>query len=308
MTNGAKAFIGLYDPGMGWTNNLFKENLYGVLATGNSNLNFTYTDFESTNNYGTGIWYARATNATLNVTDDVFYSGLPNTFTGLKTGVIVINCRNSSINIKKNIFSNSSVSNTGYSAIRLRNVAIPFQNMPNVTTVSGNQIDLDYGTGIELTRYNNALIGGTDPNIININSTPSGAASYGIRIANSAANDLWGNHIEGPNTLPLASVDKLLFGVLVQTPSAAASGNSANIITENNIIKTGTGIGFLTTNIPQTVKCNLLDANWSGVRLMGSSIGDQYVSISNNHVDQNNTWYQQAFPVRLLHGLLLALL
>ena len=292
MTNGAKAFIGLYDPGMGWTNNLFKENLYGVLATGNSNLNFTYTDFESTNNYGTGIWYARATNATLNVTDDVFYSGLPNTFTGLKTGVIVINCRNSSINIKKNIFSNSSVSNTGYSAIRLRNVAIPFQNMPNVTTVSGNQIDLDHGTGIELTRYNNAQIGGTDPNIININSTPSGAASYGIRIANSAVNDVWGNHIEGPNTLPLASVDNLLFGVLVQTPSAAASGSSANIITDNNIIKTGTGIGFLTTNIPQTVKCNTLDQNWSGVRLVGSSIGDQMPSGR----DQNNTWNQQAFP------------
>ena len=164
--------------------------------------------------------------------------------------------------------------------------------MPNVTTVSGNQIDLDYGTGIELTRYNNALIGGTDPNIININSTPSGAASYGIRIANSAANDVWGNHIEGPNTLPLASVDKLLFGVLVQTPSAAASGSSANIITDNNIIKTGTGIGFLTTNIPQTVKCNNLDINWSGVRLVGSSIGDQMPSGR----DQNNTWNQQAFP------------
>ena len=164
--------------------------------------------------------------------------------------------------------------------------------MPNVTTVSGNQIDLDYGTGIELTRYNNALIGGTDQNIININSTPSGAPSYGIRIANSAANDLWGNHIEGPNTLPLASVDKLLFGVLVQTPSAAASGNSANIITENNIIKTGTGIGFLTTNIPQTVKCNNLDQNWSGVRLVGSSIGDQMPSGR----DQNNTWYQQSSP------------
>ena len=292
MTNGPNAFIGLYDPGMGWTNNLFKENLYGVLATGNYNLNFTYTDFEATNNYGTGIWYARATNATLNVTDDIFSSGLPNTFMGLKTGVVVINCRNSSINIKKNIFSNSSVSNTGYSAIRLRNVAIPFQNMPNVTTVSGNQIDLDYGTGIELTRYNNALIGGTDPNIININGIPSGAASYGIRIANSAANDLWGNHIEGPNTLPLASVDKLLFGVLVQTPSAAASGNSANIITENNIIKTGTGIGFLTTNIPQTVKCNNLDQNWSGVRLVGSSIGDQMPSGR----DQNNTWNQQPGP------------
>jgi hypothetical protein len=291
MTNGAKAFIGLYDPGMGWTNNLFKENLYGVLATGNYNLNFTYTDFEATNNYGTGIWYARATNATLNVTDDVFYSGLPNTFTGLKTGVIVINCRNSSINIKKNIFSNSSVSNTGYSAIRLRNVAIPFQNMPNVTTVSGNQIDLDYGTGIELTRYNNALIGGTDPNIININGTPSGAASYGIRIANSAANVVEGNFITGP-TLPLGAVDNLLFGVLVQTPSAAASGTSANIITSNEIVKTGTGIGFLTANIPQTVKCNTLDQNWSGVRLVASSIGDQMPSGR----DQNNTWNQQAFP------------
>ena len=164
--------------------------------------------------------------------------------------------------------------------------------MPNVTTVSGNQIDLDYGTGIELTRYNNALIGGTDQNIININSTPSGAPSYGIRIANSAANDVWGNHIEGPNTLPLASVDKLLFGVLVQTPSAAASGTSANIITSNEIVKTGTGIGFLTANIPQIVKCNTLDQNWSGVRLVGSSIGDQMPSGS----DQNNTWYQQAFP------------
>ena len=163
--------------------------------------------------------------------------------------------------------------------------------MPNVTTVSGNQIDLDYGTGIELTRYNNALIGGTDPNIININSTPSGAASYGIRIANSAANVVEGNNINGP-TIPQPGDDNVLFGILVQTPSAAASGSSANIITENYIAEMGTGIGFLTASIPQTVKCNTLDINWSGVRLVGSSIGDQMPSGS----DQNNTWYQQSLP------------
>lgn len=140
--------------------------------------------------------------------------------------------------------------------------------------------------GIILLREHGAQITHNNPINIVAPVSPWPYRVRGISLLNTSLCTVEGNRIEATNlNPPTNSDDNRVFGIEVQSAMGGFS-RVPNDITSNHIIHTGRGIASLLNYTPQTLQCNNLDENYTGVWLFSSNIGDQL----NGGTDQNNAW------------------
>jgi len=195
-----------------------------------------------------------------------------NFFRGFVTGINVKNKRLSAIDITGNVF-NAPGSATGITGIMMSkpNISIPFNNTINI---AGNDINSVLRSGINITNETNALL---DGNSVSLNYSPPARPVYGIWLQHC------GNTIAKINDITNSSTPTGSYGGLYGIAADFGTGAS---ITSNHLFQLGNGITFRNVQSQQTVQCNNIEDNWTGVWLSSSNIGNQL----NNGTDQNNDW------------------
>ncbi len=206
-----------------------------------------------------------------NNTNTVFYV-FGNTFDDFSTrGVSAVQNLTGYINISTggqyslpNTFTQPTSSNyPGDVAITIFNAVAPLSASPDVTIV-GNSIT-GSKSGIILTSINSPVV---RSNTITFKNTAT--SGVGIRSSNGFNETISLNVITRGNPVPTSTSENMLQGVSIETNVGGAK------VTENKVIRMGTGLRFRSYNTATTtVKCNIMTNNWAGLTLDAVNIGQQ---------------------------------
>lgn len=223
------------------------------------------------------------------------------------TGIIVQNCQQRNILIKKNTFTKYK---TGISCrlMTLSNVTIDLNTMFNTynvpaaataikvqdafviksqgfTYVTSNKVK-GAGTGIFISGTGLAQVKNNTITFAHLpNANAPAKVHYGIRITGGDFATIEQNTVERTGQNPSLSYNTKLFGVSIETSPVA------NVIS-NNFSKLGAGVRFFNTFAQSYLQCNIMQNCQRGVTLENSDIQDQ----GTFNQPQDNRWvYQGGF-------------
>lgn len=212
----------------------------------------------------TGVLHQNNTNTTLYV--------FGNTFNDFRVRAInAVQNKNGLINISSggqyslpNTFVQPASSNyTSDVAINVGTAFAPLSNSPSVIIV-GNTITR-VKNGILLTAINSPTV-----NSNNITFKNNATSGFGIRSANGFNETINLNVITRGNPIPTNAYENGLYGISIESNVGGAK------VTENKVIRMGTGLRFRSYNVANTtVKCNIMTNNWAGLTLDAVNIGNQ---------------------------------
>lgn len=261
------------------TGNTFVNSTNGIYLQGNINTEIANNEFiEITNGISPQFIPGYQSSAVASIAGSNLSVKIEaNTFSNFVNGVNIINKRGSTININSNAF-NKGVG-TGQCGIMVERVNSPLPYFQNTVTIDRNEMHNITDAGIILLRERGAQV--TDNNPINIlaPTSPWPFRVKGISLINTSQCTVQGNRIATNLIQPASGDDNRIFGIEVQNTKGSN-------IASNHIEHTGRGIASLLNYTPQTLQCNNLDENYTGVWLFSSNIGDQL----NGGTDQNNSW------------------